>query len=204
MKYSNKVVMYLISAGYVILIIGALFWQSDLMYILAPYALLTCFVIHYTQKRSTNFTRYWVAFDVGINGEGSFFNFMILASDSNTWVDSVRKNNIEVLKFYQYHTPYILNLDKVQTMLANLNYVVNLSDNCAQVVTRLSEDGKSIEMSASHYEQITNKYKILKNTIIDGLKQNVVHLLEPNVNQPIFSSRPKKRSSLTSFLRPQL
>ena len=193
-KYSNTMVMYIISLGYAILILTSLSMHLNIMCILAPYALLTIWSINYTQKRSTNFNSYQISFELGVNERGNFFKFCILASTMNS--------NVEILKINYYQTQYIIDLFKLQTMLASLGYTLcYLPDFETQILIPLSAScDENLNIHVSHYEQISVQYKAAKNSIISKFKQNVANLLEPNVNQPMFNLKPKKRKSLTSFL----
>lgn len=166
----------------------------NIMYILAPYALLTFWCINYAQKRSTTFTAYQISFELGINERGNFFKFCILASSST--------GDVEILKLNHYQTQYIINPLKLQTMLASLGYsIYYLPDWESQmVISNANSSNENIDIPASNYEQISGEYKTTKAAIISKFKQNVSSLLEPNINQPIFNLKPKKRKSLTSFL----
>lgn len=196
-KYSNTMVMYVISLGYLILIMTALFLHLNIMYILAPYVLLTLVVITYTQKRSSSFTQYCISFELGINEKGHFFKFYILAANIN--------GNVKILKLRHYQTQYIINPPKLQAMLASLGYSICYSPDWeSQIVTPALINSKdSINIQVSHYEQILSEFKTFKSAVINKFKQNQLDLLELNINQPIFNSRPKKRKSITSFLRQQ-
>jgi hypothetical protein len=186
--------MYIISIGYVILALIAIFLHLNVMYILAPYALLTFWCINYTKKRSTIFNTYRISFELGINELGNFFKFCILSSKVN--------GNIEIVKLNYYQTKYIINPLKLKSMLANLGYFIcYLPDWESQIVTSNStKSNQNIDISFFHYEQAIVEYKTIKNNIISKFKQDAVSLLDPNINQPIFNLKRKKRKFLTSFL----
>ncbi|MCX8515048.1 MAG: hypothetical protein ORN24_05710 [Burkholderiales bacterium] len=193
-KYSSSAVMYIISIGYVILVLIAIFWHLNVMYILSPYALLTFWCINYTKKRSIIFNTYRISFELGINECGNFFKFCILASKVN--------GSIEILKLNYYQTKYIINPLKLKAMLANLGYFIcYLPDWESQIViSNSTKSNQNIDISFFHYEQAIVEYKTIKNNIINKFKQDAVSLLDPSINQPIFNLKRKKRKFLTSFL----
>ena len=205
LKYSNKTVMYLICAGYISLIVAGLLLHLNVMYVLAPYALLTFWGISYTQKRSVNFIKYYLGFELGVNEKGNFFQFFIFASSSNNDIHLIKDSDVKVVKVSCYQTQYILNVRKLETMLLDLKYLINLPSFGAQVVMRISEDitEDNTNICSTNYEQIIAEYHIFKNSLVNAFKQNSVNLLEANINQPVFPRKYKNRTSINSFLRGQ-
>ena len=205
LKYSNQTVMYVISAGYLILIMAALSLHINVMYILAPYALLTFWCINYTQKRSINFIKYWIGFELGMNEKGNFFKFFIFASRVSGEVHLINDSDIETLKVSQFQTQYILNVHQLQAAMADIKYIVDLPSFTPQSVLRAPDDvtGDNADICSSSYKHIFIEYTIFKNAMVDLFKRNSVNLLEANINQPVFAQKYKKRSSITSFLRAQ-
>lgn len=201
-KYSNKIVMYAISAGYIILSIIAILAHINVMYTLAPYALFSFAVINYTQKRSIEFAQYWIEFELGINEKGHLLKFYIYASPSHNEIPLIPNNEIKTLKVSQYQTPHILSSSRLQAAMANLKYIVCLP--CFGTQSVMRSYGEAIEnsdISSSNYEQINNEYNIFKNSIIDLIKQNHTMLLEPNIRQLYLTNGHKHRTSLSSFVR---
>lgn len=205
LKYSNQTVMYIVSAGYLILIMAALSLHLNIMYVLAPYALLTFWGISYTQKRSVNFIKYWIGFELGMNEKGNFFKFFIFASRSNEEVHLINENEVEIIKVSQFQTQYILNVHKLQAAMADVKYIVDLPSFTPQSVLRAPDDvtGDNADICSSSYKHVCMEYTIFKNAMIDLFKRNTITLLEANINQPVFAQQYKKRSSITSFLRAQ-
>lgn len=207
-KYANKVVMYLISGGYLILIIAALLLHLNIMYTLAPYALLTFCCINYTYKRSENFVKYWIGFELGLNEKGNFFKFFILASKSNDEIFMIKEHEIEILKVSQYQTGHIINVKSFQVAMAKLKYLVLLPSTDPQIVIRAAATNDNTHIgntsiSSSHYAEILIEYKIFKNAIINLFKQNKSHLLR--VTKPPVIPGWKRRNQMTkpSFIRQQ-
>lgn len=194
--------MYLISIGYLILSIIALSLHLNVMYVLAPYAILTFACINYTQKRSIELSQYWLGFEMGITEKGHVLKFFIFASSSHDEINMIPISEIKTLKVGQFQTPYILSSSRLQMVMANLNYLVELPCFSPQSVMHASKAvSENIDISTSNYEQIHTEYTIFKNSIINLVKQDPTNVLELNINQPFLNDKRKNRTSLTSFLR---
>ncbi len=203
MKYSNKIVMYAIAAGYLVLIMVAFLWNLDIMYLLAPYVVVTLFCIDYTNKRSNQFIRYYLAFDLAINAKGHAFKFVIIAQRLHKLNQPILHDRFEVVKVYQYQTPYIFDMNRLQDMMDKLRYFIDLSDGEMQIVRRLTDEGSvDIDKWYFSYGQILSVYHQFKDEISQYIKDNASSLIDSQIVQPP-KYHTRKRISLTSFLRSQ-
>lgn len=195
--------MYAISSGYLILSVIALLAHINVMYTLAPYAILTFIIINYTQKRSIEFVKYWIEFEMDVNEKGHILKFYTYASSSHDEIPIIPNSEIKTLKVSQYQTPYILSSSRLEQAMANIRYIVCLPCFGSQAVMHSFDNGsENTDISSTNYEQINTEYSIFKTSIINLIKQNPNNLLEPNIHQPFLSNRTKNRTSLTSFVRP--
>lgn len=192
--------MSAIACGYLLLILSDLFLHIDIMYLFIPYVIITLIIADYTRKRSRNYNKYFLGFELELNGRGHLLKFFIF-----TFNHKSKHSNAVTLKYNEFQTSNILDLDQVRSMISNLGYILIIPHYVAQsnapaefykVVNAKAPD--PISVCEYYYEDILFKYKQFKPAVIYTLKQNLNNIIDKNSLQ---QSSNKKRSSLTSFLR---
>lgn len=205
LKFLNKNLLYFISVGYLILSFIALYLHMNIMYILAPYALLTFIYINYIYKH-TGFKNYWLGFELAINQKGHYFKFYILASKIDDEVHLIEENEVEILKVSQHQVNNVLNVKQVATMMNHLNYLVYLPCEGTQIVLRKAsnEDESNSDICSSQYDTILFEFNQFKNSVISIFKLNEFQLI--NRGKPkVFGWKLRNRlaANLTSSLLEQ-
>lgn len=196
--------MSIIACGYLILILCDLLLRINIMYLFIPYAVITLIIIEYTRKRSKNYDKYFIGFEVEPNNKFQLLKFFIFTFNKNS-----KSKNAVILKYSEFRTLILFDFEQMPSMLNDLGYILiiphyvaqlNFAANFYKVVH--AKECNSITVSESYYEDILVKYKQFKAAVINKLKQDVNSGSSNTNTHPLFPSKTyKKRKSLTSFLR---
>jgi len=193
-KYSNNLVMAAIAAGYLILILADIFLHINIMYLLTPYVLLTLWIANYTKKRSLNFSKYYLGFELDLNSKGHVLKFFIFAHNTN----QLKHYKIETVKYSQYQTTAMLDTDQLRNLLISLGYLVIIPKFVSKfnqlVVNRLQNESvdTSIGICTTYYDDILVEYNKFRSAVISSIKQNMQYLLDQREPQP-FEIKLKNR-----------
>lgn len=195
LKYSNQIVMSAIACGYLILILADIFFHINIMYLLAPYVVLSLGVVSYTKKRSTNYTKYYLGFELDLNSKGHILQFFIFAFNPK----KAKTHNIEVIKYSQYQTTNIIDIEQLRKMLINLGYIVIIPNFIAKfnqlVVNRIYDvkADNSVGITTYYYEDILAEYNSFKSTVINAFKQNIFYLSDQTQSKHVWPSQPTRK-----------
>lgn len=179
-------VMSIITCGYLGLILSDLFLHINIMYMFIPYALITLVIIEYTRKRSQNYAKYFIGFELELTASGHLLKFFIFtfnnsrnnnSNDSNSKNSQQNKNPV-VLKYYELQTSSILDLDQVKQVLNQLGYILIIPYYVAELNSQVPfykvvhmKEKDTFSISEHYYDDILPRYRHFKAAVINSLNQ---------------------------------